>query len=112
MFGTALNYVALRLLGLEPDHPVCEKARKKLHEMGGAGVVPSWGKAWCEFSFVYLDDVVCGRSQDNSVDYYEVKSSIDFELLQMGRSLSHLSRALVSARYFPCVAIAFLISQG
>ncbi|CED82918.1 Lanosterol synthase [Phaffia rhodozyma] len=46
VFGTALNYVSLRILGLPSSHPVCEKARKKLMEMGGAEVVPSWGKAW------------------------------------------------------------------
>lgn len=48
VFGTALNYVSLRILGLGPEHPVCAKARENLHKMGGAGVVPSWGKAWCE----------------------------------------------------------------
>ncbi|KAL7409222.1 terpene synthase [Mrakia frigida] len=46
VFGTALNYVSLRILGLGPEHPVCAKARENLHKMGGAGVVPSWGKAW------------------------------------------------------------------
>ena len=38
--------MSLRLLGLDKDHPVCAKARENLHKMGGAGVVPSWGKAW------------------------------------------------------------------
>lgn len=46
VFGTALNYVVLRICGMEPDHPVAEKARKRLHELGGALYSPQWGKAW------------------------------------------------------------------
>lgn len=34
MFGTALNYTALRILGVDKDHPVCVRARGKLHELG------------------------------------------------------------------------------
>ncbi len=34
MFGTALNYVALRLLGVPADDPVCIKARETLHKLG------------------------------------------------------------------------------
>jgi hypothetical protein len=34
VFGTATNYVALRILGLKPNHPVMVKARAKLHQMG------------------------------------------------------------------------------
>lgn len=34
MFGTGLNYVAIRLLGVDKDHPVCVKARAKLHQLG------------------------------------------------------------------------------
>lgn len=45
-FGTTINYVTLRLLGLEADHPVCVKARKTLHRLGGAIANPHWGKAW------------------------------------------------------------------
>ena len=29
-----LNYTALRLLGVDKDHPVCIKARAKLHQFG------------------------------------------------------------------------------
>lgn len=46
VFGTGLNYVALRLLGMEPDHPVAEKARNTLHKLGGALGIPHWGKLW------------------------------------------------------------------
>lgn len=34
VFGTGLNYTALRLLGVDKDHPVCIKARAKLHQLG------------------------------------------------------------------------------
>ncbi|KAJ3194273.1 Lanosterol synthase (Oxidosqualene--lanosterol cyclase), partial [Dinochytrium kinnereticum] len=52
-FGTALNYVALRILGLGPDHPVCVKARAYLHKIGGAVGVPAWGKFWLSVLNVY-----------------------------------------------------------
>lgn len=46
-FGTTMNYVALRLLGLPSDHPVCIKSRKTLHKLGVRwgtliGVNPGW----------------------------------------------------------------------
>ena len=34
MFGTGLNYVALRILGIDAEHPVCVKARATLHKLG------------------------------------------------------------------------------
>jgi hypothetical protein len=34
VFGTGLNYTALRLLGMDADHPVCVKARGTLHRLG------------------------------------------------------------------------------
>lgn len=46
VFGTALNYVVLRILGMDPDHPVAAKARNTLHELGGALGIPHWGKVW------------------------------------------------------------------
>lgn len=46
VFSTALNYVVLRLLGMDPDHPVAQKARNRLHELGGALGSPHWGKFW------------------------------------------------------------------
>ncbi|KAF8517972.1 terpenoid cyclases/protein prenyltransferase alpha-alpha toroid [Hysterangium stoloniferum] len=52
-FGTALNYVAARLLGADPDHPVFAKARKTLHNLGGATGVPAWGKFWLSLLNVY-----------------------------------------------------------
>lgn len=45
-FGTTINYVILRILGLPSSHPVCVKALKTLHKLGGAIGCPHWGKAW------------------------------------------------------------------
>lgn len=53
VFGTAMNYVVLRLLGMEPDHTVMVKARKTLHKLGGAIGVPLWGKVWLAVLGVY-----------------------------------------------------------
>ncbi|CAG8534492.1 20617_t:CDS:10 [Dentiscutata erythropus] len=53
VFGTALNYVVLRILGLDPDHPVMVKSRATLHKLGGAIGVPSWGKFWLASLNVY-----------------------------------------------------------
>ncbi|KAG8516570.1 Lanosterol synthase [Galemys pyrenaicus] len=53
VFGTALNYVALRLLGVGPDDPDLTRARNTLHRKGGAVFVPSWGKFWLAVLNVY-----------------------------------------------------------
>ncbi|MES1908679.1 MAG: hypothetical protein MHM6MM_001562 [Cercozoa sp. M6MM] len=53
MFGTALNYVALRLLGAAADDPVCARARAFIHKHGGADGVPHWGKFWLSVLGVY-----------------------------------------------------------
>lgn len=34
MFGTALNYVTLRILGMSAEHPVAIEARATLHQLG------------------------------------------------------------------------------
>lgn len=58
VFGTALNYVSLRLLGVSEEHPRMVKARGMLHALGGASHAPHWGKFWlsvlgvCEWSAV------------------------------------------------------------
>lgn len=44
MFGTTLNYVALRLLGMHQDDPVCVKGRKFIQDQGGATMTSSWAK--------------------------------------------------------------------
>lgn len=52
-FGTSINYVALRLLGLPRDHPVCTKAHRTLMRLGGALRNPHWGKAWLSVLNLY-----------------------------------------------------------
>ncbi|KAJ7695093.1 terpenoid cyclases/protein prenyltransferase alpha-alpha toroid [Mycena rosella] len=53
VFGTGLNYTALRLLGMDANHPVCVKARGTLHGLGGATAIPAWGKFWLSLLNVY-----------------------------------------------------------
>ncbi|EJD47041.1 lanosterol synthase [Auricularia subglabra TFB-10046 SS5] len=53
VFGIALNYCVLRLLGVGPDEPVTTRARETLHRLGGATGVPSWGKFWLSVLNVY-----------------------------------------------------------
>ncbi|RDD36321.1 Lanosterol synthase [Trichoplax sp. H2] len=53
VFGTATNYVAMRLLGADKDDPVMTRARRFLHSQGGAVGIPSWGKFWLSVLNVY-----------------------------------------------------------
>ena len=53
VFGTALNYVTLRLLGVDRDDPDMTRARALLHRLGGAAAIPSWGKFWLAVLGVY-----------------------------------------------------------
>lgn len=53
MFATALVYVALRLLGLDPDAPLCLRARSWLQAHGGVESIPSWGKLWLAMMRLY-----------------------------------------------------------
>lgn len=53
MFGTALSYVTLRLLGVGPDDDICEAARAWMHCRGGAHSITSWGKFWLALLGVY-----------------------------------------------------------
>uniref|UniRef100_A0A8C4PJL7 Terpene cyclase/mutase family member n=1 Tax=Equus asinus asinus TaxID=83772 RepID=A0A8C4PJL7_EQUAS len=53
VFGTALNYVSLRILGVGPDDPDLVRARNILHKKGGAVGIPSWGKFWLAVLNVY-----------------------------------------------------------
>jgi squalene/oxidosqualene cyclase-like protein len=46
MFGTTMNYVALRLLGVERDDAVCDKARAFMLVNGGAIMTSSWAKLY------------------------------------------------------------------
>ncbi|CCD23857.1 lanosterol synthase ERG7 NDAI_0C01970 [Naumovozyma dairenensis CBS 421] len=53
VFGTVLNYIILRLLGLDANHPVCMKARDTLLRLGGAISAPHWGKVWLSVLNLY-----------------------------------------------------------
>lgn len=55
MFGTALNYVTLRLLGegANDGERAIEKGRKWILDHGGATAITSWGKMWLSVLGVY-----------------------------------------------------------
>uniref|UniRef100_H2MJF9 Terpene cyclase/mutase family member n=1 Tax=Oryzias latipes TaxID=8090 RepID=H2MJF9_ORYLA len=53
VFGTALSYVSLRILGVDADDPDMVRARNNLHDKGGAVGIPSWGKFWLAILNVY-----------------------------------------------------------
>ncbi|MEX0813601.1 MAG: terpene cyclase/mutase family protein [Chitinophagales bacterium] len=53
MFGTVLQYVALRLLGKAALDPAMKKARKWIQQHGGATEVPLWGKFYLSVLGVY-----------------------------------------------------------
>lgn len=46
VFGTAMNYTALRILGADADDKRMTQARAKLHSLGGAVYGPHWAKFW------------------------------------------------------------------
>ncbi|KIP08795.1 hypothetical protein PHLGIDRAFT_87649 [Phlebiopsis gigantea 11061_1 CR5-6] len=53
VFGTALNYCVMRILGVGADHPALVNARACLHKLGGACGLPAWGKFWLSVLNVY-----------------------------------------------------------
>eukprot|EP00126_Sphaerothecum_destruens_P005426 Sdes_comp18756_c0_seq4m9147 len=53
MFGTCMNYCALRLLGIPSTHTVCRKARSFIASQGGAYFAPQWAKFWLSVLNVY-----------------------------------------------------------
>ena len=46
MFCSVLNYVSLRLLGVNNEEESIEMARIWILDHGGATATPSWGKLW------------------------------------------------------------------
>ncbi|XP_050388661.2 lanosterol synthase isoform X1 [Patella vulgata] len=56
VFGCALNYVVMRLLGVPSSDPDLIKARQMLHSLGTAKGIPSWGKFWLAILNVYSWD--------------------------------------------------------
>lgn len=53
MFGTVMQYVAMRLMGVEASTPHLAKARNWIKAKGGAGSIPSWGKFYLALLNVY-----------------------------------------------------------
>ncbi|KAE9972270.1 hypothetical protein BLS_004095 [Venturia inaequalis] len=58
VFGTSLNYTAMRILGASPDEPRMVKARGALHSLGGATNGPHWAKFWLSVLGVMSWDAV------------------------------------------------------
>lgn len=58
VFGTALNYVAQRILGVEAQDSRLERARLWLRDRDGCLRIPSWGKFWLAVLNVYSWDGV------------------------------------------------------
>ncbi|KIG12211.1 Squalene--hopene cyclase [Enhygromyxa salina] len=53
MFHTVLGYVALRLLGADPNEPLLQDVRAWIHAHGGPYGVPTWGRAWLALLGLY-----------------------------------------------------------
>ena len=53
MFGTVMQYVSLRLLGVDKDDVRLSKARTWIKENGGATGIPSWGKFYLSILNLY-----------------------------------------------------------
>ncbi|ORY19205.1 lanosterol synthase [Clohesyomyces aquaticus] len=58
VFGCAMNYTVLRLLGADPEDPRLVRARATLHKLGGALRGPHWTKFWLAVLGVFDWDVV------------------------------------------------------
>uniref|UniRef100_A0A0D3G4V5 Terpene cyclase/mutase family member n=1 Tax=Oryza barthii TaxID=65489 RepID=A0A0D3G4V5_9ORYZ len=53
MFGSCLNYVALRLLGEERSNDALTKGRAWILSHGSAAAIPQWGKIWLSVIGLY-----------------------------------------------------------
>ncbi len=53
MFGTVLNYVAIRLLGVQADDKAAIRARNFIHQHGGGIYTAPWAKIWLAILGVY-----------------------------------------------------------
>jgi lanosterol synthase len=58
VFGTAMNYTTLRILGISAEDPRMIKARGLLHKLGGAVNGPHWAKFWLSVLGVCKWDIV------------------------------------------------------
>ena len=53
MFGTVLQYVSLRILGMDADKPAVQQSRDWIKKHGGATMVPLWGKFYLSLLGIY-----------------------------------------------------------
>jgi 2-polyprenyl-6-methoxyphenol hydroxylase-like FAD-dependent oxidoreductase len=53
LFNTALVYVASRLVGMDQDAPMLQRARAWIQAQGGVGAIPTWGKFWLALFNLY-----------------------------------------------------------
>jgi lanosterol synthase len=53
MFGSCMNYTALRLLGEDPENEKMKQGRLWIQSNGGASLIPSWGKFYLSVLNVY-----------------------------------------------------------
>lgn len=53
IFGTALTYASLRMLGVSKDDKTAVEGRDFLLSHGGAAAIPSWGKFWLAVAGLY-----------------------------------------------------------
>ncbi|UOA09350.1 terpene cyclase/mutase family protein [Methylobacter sp. S3L5C] len=53
MFGTVMQYVSLRILGVDKNHEQLIKAREWIGDNGGATGIPSWGKFYLSILNLY-----------------------------------------------------------
>ena len=53
LFHTTLGYVALRLLGVDADDPMCTRARAFIARQGGVFEIPTWGRIWLALLGLY-----------------------------------------------------------
>ncbi|KAH6108859.1 hypothetical protein HBI69_165200 [Parastagonospora nodorum] len=58
VFGTAMNYTVMRILGVDAEDPRMQKARATLWKLGGALKGPHWAKFWLSVLGVLDWDVV------------------------------------------------------
>ena len=57
MFGSALNYIALRLLGEgldDGEDKAVARAQKWILDHGGIVGIPSWGKFWLTVCLMHV----------------------------------------------------------
>jgi len=53
LFHTTLGYVALRLLDVPADDPMCTRARAFIAKAGGVYEIPTWGRIWLALLGLY-----------------------------------------------------------